>query len=268
MKTALNVRGPLFAVALGITALVFVWRSQGAPPPRPSVPEATGFEESPPNSLDGLSEPFRSPVAGPVAADAIVAPSSAAPVLTLSGVLEKQVLADIGGSGKEKLSTPMTFGQALASKAYNPESKVLTVDEESTLAAVVQRQNGEDLEVVVEHGRVMKAALLRALAAGQVESILLDQAGPGVSSSEANHANTVRSKQRAEMLENRLGKRLVDWAYTVFWGSEPDGVARSNIVWFTKHQEPGVFEVRSRMFALSEQHQAELKQFFADIPRR
>lgn len=112
-------------------------------------------------------------------------------------------------------------------------------------------------------------ALIRAAAAGQIESrevppamMTMDQAEYAQVMEKAR----VASQQMLEVLAVRLGREGVDWSYASTSSSEPDGVSRMNIVWFTRAGEPEVFRQRDEQVALTKRRHEAYLQFFRDLP--
>jgi hypothetical protein len=73
-------------------------------------------------------------------------------------------------------------------------------------------------------------------------------------------------KETMDALTARLGRPLKDWAYSVCGNSEPDGVHRQTVIYFTRTEAPEVFAVRDQNALLWRQQREELRQFFAGLP--
>ncbi|MGE3172376.1 MAG: hypothetical protein AB7O97_07090 [Planctomycetota bacterium] len=197
-----------------------------------------------------------------------MAVSPAQGTLTLSGHLEERVRALDWDSGKrEQLGLP-PVAQLVASRTLNPDGIVLTQQELSSLNDLVMQVRGEFSELMREEGASTKRALLQAISRGAVATIdhdmsplLLDAASMTAYSQRQNE----QQRQLMSELTDRLGKPLVDWAYSQMTSTEPDGRPRTSVIWFTKAQEPEVFEVRERIAASRRREHVAVQEFFAGL---
>lgn len=267
-----RIAAPVVVVLMAAIAITCLWwptkgEADIAPIEEPPDAETPTRNASTPVDSPPKTDPTSIPQPS-VHREAIVAASSSAPSLTLAGAIETMINEAQMGSGRETPFSVMDANKAAADRRFNPERKILSVQEERDLAALVARQNDADLTLMRENGRVTKTAMLRSLEAGRIESLVKVQPSETISRSEADRENELRGKALSEQLNARMGKFLEDWAAGTYYTVEPDGVPRANMVYFTKDQAPEVFEVRDRWKAQDAEHAAALRAFFTAVPRR
>ena len=199
--------------------------------------------------------------------------AAAAPFLTLAGHLEaqyRQMERQPAWSGDaEKMPSTAPAEAVAKSVHFNPAAKSLSQESRAVLQGLVDEFDTKEKYLMAAERKDTLGALIRAAAAGQIESREVPPAMMTMNRAEyarVQEKARVASQQMLEILAVRLGREGVDWSYASTSSSEPDGVSRMNIVWFTRPGEPEVFRQRDEQVALTKQrHEAYLK-FFRDLP--
>ena len=197
-----------------------------------------------------------------------VATSTAMESLTLGGHLESRIRDLPWNTDKVGLSNGMELAQVLVAPDLNPQKKVLSAEQTSELTSLLDKQRQEASQLMSLEGTHGKAALLRAVAAGQFASTEFVNAriGDVAAMAKASRDQREASTRQLDDLTARLGKPLEDWGYSKFSSTKPDGIPRQTIVYYTAAQEPQLFEVRKRLMSTARDHREAVRQFFARIP--
>lgn len=203
----------------------------------------------------------------------VLASTAVASFLTLAGHLEaqyRQMERQPAWSGDATKMPSTAPAEAVAKSVhFNPAAKSLSRESRAVLQGVVDEFDTQEKSLMAAERKDTLGALIRAAAAGQIESrevppamMTMDQADYARVMEKAR----VASQQMLEVLAVRLGREGVDWSYASTSSSEPDGVSRMNIVWFTRAGEPEVFRQRDEQVALTKRRHEAYLQFFRDLP--
>lgn len=201
-----------------------------------------------------------------------VAISSSQPEMTLHGHLVHRVNNLHWGDGKVLNRThgpAHSVSNVIASRDFNPGRKTPTGREAEQLTALVESMRKRYAELATAEEGLRKEAVLRSLAKNNVVSI--ENGRPpsvfGDTNAVTKHTrDSVAAAQRLTAdLEGRLGMRGKDWSYTLMTSTEPDGIARQNLIYFMRAQEPGLFKAREALSRFSEERAAAFREFFARL---
>lgn len=268
-------RGALLVLITALLGAVFAsWLFTGrtAPPVRSSLSRMPSMAATDLQSQTGQDS--AKPDAVSVERRAVgVAATAASPYLTFEGYLSDRLQRALPD---EDQAAPQ-FGEPPAEhvvleKRWNPEGKELTADQFQALCDLLRGQRERDGDFARANRRLTRTALMRAVETGQ---FVVREMAPIVASDPVELARQTQlaatSGQRAQRemmaeLTARHGQPMRDWAYSSCGTSEPDGVARQTIVYFTRGDAPDVFACREEWAAAKKANEAALRQFFASLP--
>lgn len=264
-------------VVAAITATVSAWWLLGSADPAPpgsSTSAAAGRdireprEASPSVQVDPehTSEeplPDRSALPDPIA------DASSQPDLTLTGHLEQRFAAKRWGPG---LYARTQSGHKSAHEVHrsvfaNPDGKRLSAEQWTRLEELVDSCTREREPVYDHLWSLRKEAMIRAARRGNVEA---ESYGRPESMRPAdlrqhNDRGEDASAAVAARLAQRLGVDLAEIRFTTTATSQPDGVSKQVITWFTKDEEPQFFAAEAADRALEERHSRAFREFFRGI---
>ena len=60
-----------------------------------------------------------------------------------------------------------------------------------------------------------------------------------------------------------MGNRNHDWSWSRFSTAEPDGIARTHLIWITRFQEPLVFSLGGKLRNLEAERRQAIRDFIA-----
>jgi hypothetical protein len=192
-----------------------------------------------------------------------LAATAAAPAITLQGAV-RQVLQDFGTGSPG----PSYFdsASAMASPIYNPTGRILTAEQIAELETLVRQLDTRRRDVMKEISVANRDALMRSLDAGRFESIeyvVARDSSDEASVTNAAHENQKRREELSARLGRRLGVRDRDWFCAVVQTHEPDQIARLNVVYYLKEQEPEAVAMRQKIRMVDDEVDAALKGWFA-----
>jgi hypothetical protein len=261
-----------------ITMIACTWWLLDSTGPKPS----TGHASAPSGGQD-LREPRESTLRAQVERDETrtseppdrssprdpVAVTSSQPHLTLSGYLEDRFAAKRWGPG---LYARTQSGHKSAHEVHrsvfaNPDGKRLSAEQWTRLEELVDSCTREREPVYDHLWSLRKEAMIRAARRGNVEA---ESYGRPASMRPAdlrqhNDRGEDASAAVAARLAQRLGVDLAEIRFTTTATSQPDGVSKQVITWFTKDEEPQFFAAEAADRALEERHSRAFREFFRGI---
>lgn len=200
----------------------------------------------------------------------VLARSAAQPIMTLAGHLEQRARAlPWGERGKVQRSPDITLPKALESPLSNPNNKILDIAAQRELAELLAKLDLAYEEQSLEVRRLQKEALIRAIARGNIRSLAdtTQVADPNdiFALAAASQSNSKDMMARMQVLiremETTYGPMMKDWNYSNMTSSEPDGVGRNNIVYWTRAEEPELFQQQDQFGALQKHHWNVVREF-------
>ncbi|MBX3465240.1 MAG: hypothetical protein KF830_18890 [Planctomycetes bacterium] len=204
-----------------------------------------------------------------------VAPTSSAPVLTYEGCLIDRLRKSIKDDypyGMSKPSVASRIERLTQDRSVNPEGKALTPEHTAALRELLQGFDRRADQEEREYWRLTRSALVAAAERGQFlvhEGQVVVADDPQEAARRVTESTEESHRMQKVMmadLESRLGVPMRDWAYSQAATTEPDGIPRLAIVYFTRAQAPEVFANGDRQTELSRQRGHAVRQFFATLP--
>ena len=192
--------------------------------------------------------------------------SASRPVLSFTGFLETHLQSLPWDSDQtEQVGSSLSVDQVVRSHHYNPDGKALSDYDKKELATLIRDYRTERAGQLAHEGVLSKAAFVRAVQVGIYKVVEFGPA-PSWSDPEAMRAYTsgqqAQSKNLLADMAAKLGKPLVDWAYTSISSAEPDGVPRQTVVYFMFRDAPEVFEARRQLDESQSRRDQVLREFF------
>ena len=190
--------------------------------------------------------------------------------LTLAGHLELRARAlRWGEPDRESRKPDISLSKALDSPLSNPNKKSLNADDQRELADLLTELDKVYKSQSLEYSKAMKEVLLRAIARGNIRSLshAIQVADPNdlfaiAAASRSNSDDMMaRMKVAIDELESVYGPMLKDWGYSNMASSEPDGVSRNNIVYWTRAEEPEFFRLHDQFGAMQKRHWGIVRDF-------
>jgi hypothetical protein len=272
-------RSRLVTASLAMLGLVSgaIWLRGGFGPEAVIPGEA---EPSPAESLRvGVEEHGPTPPSAEVAqrvpaSGGDVAGASSEPVLTFQGHLSEFVQRGMRGA-----HGPTSFGsgepsveRVVANKDFNPDGKVLVDAALDTLQELMDTYAERRAMLTAENAQLTRAALVAAVERGQFvtkeqpRSTTVDPQAWVRERREFDKRAKADQQEMMQALTARLGRPMRDWGYSVCATTEPDGIARQSIVYFTRADAADVFRCRDGLTELRVEERDELRRFFASQP--
>lgn len=192
------------------------------------------------------------------------------PSLTLAGHLELRARAlPWGEPGKVQRAPDISLDNALESPMSNPNKKTLELEVQRELAVLLAELDAAYETQSLEYWKAMKEVLLRAIARGNIRSLSHETqvADPNdlfaiAAASRANNRGMMaRMKEAMDELSSTYGPVMKDWGYSDMASSEPDGVSRNNIVYWTRAEEPEFFRLQDQFGAMQKRHWGIVREF-------
>lgn len=192
------------------------------------------------------------------------------PSLTLAGHLELRARAlPWGEPGKVQRAPDISLDNALESPMSNPNKKTLKLEVQRELAVLLAELDAAYETQSLEYWKAMKEVLLRAIARGNIRSLSHETqvADPNdlfaiAAASRANNRGMMaRMKEAMDELSSTYGPVMKDWGYSDMASSEPDGVSRNNIVYWTRAEEPEFFRLQDQFGAMQKRHWGIVRDF-------
>ncbi len=192
------------------------------------------------------------------------------PSLTLAGHLELRARAlPWGEPGKVQRAPDISLDNALESPMSNPNKKTLELEVQRELAVLLAELDAAYETQSLEYWKAMKEVLLRAIARGNIRSLSHETqvADPNdlfaiAAASRANNRGMMaRMKEAMDELSSTYGPVMKDWGYSDMASSEPDGVSRNNIVYWTRAEEPEFFRLQDQFGAMQKRHWGIVRDF-------
>ena len=189
---------------------------------------------------------------------------------TLAGHLELRARAlPWGEPGKVQRTPDISLDKALESPMSNPNKKTLQLEVQRELAVLLAELDVAYETQSLEYWKAMKEVLLRAIARGNIRSLshAIQVADPNdlfaiAAASRSNSDDMMaRMKVAIDELESVYGPMLKDWGYSNMASSEPDGVSRNNIVYWTRAEEPEFFRLHDQFGAMQKRHWGIVRDF-------
>ncbi len=190
--------------------------------------------------------------------------------LTLAGHLELRARAlPWGEPGKVQRTPDISLDKALESPMSNPNKKTLQLEVQRELAVLLAELDVAYETQSLEYWKAMKEVLLRAIARGNIRSLshAIQVADPNdlfaiAAASRSNSDDMMaRMKVAIDELESVYGPMMKDWGYSNMASSEPDGVSRNNIVYWTRAEEPEFFRLHDQFGAMQKRHWGIVRDF-------
>jgi len=190
--------------------------------------------------------------------------------LTLAGHLELRARAlPWGEPGKVQRKPDISLDNALESPMSNPNKKTLQLEVQRELAVLLAELDVAYETQSLEYWKAMKEVLLRAIARGNIRSLshAIQVADPNdlfaiAAASRSNSDDMMaRMKVAIDELESVYGPMMKDWGYSNMASSEPDGVSRNNIVYWTRAEEPEFFRLHDQFGAMQKRHWGIVRDF-------
>jgi len=190
--------------------------------------------------------------------------------LTLAGHLELRARAlPWGEPGKVQRTPDISLDNALESPMSNPNKKTLQLEVQRELAVLLAELDVAYETQSLEYWKAMKEVLLRAIARGNIRSLshAIQVADPNdlfaiAAASRSNSDDMMaRMKVAIDELESVYGPMMKDWGYSNMASSEPDGVSRNNIVYWTRAEEPEFFRLHDQFGAMQKRHWGIVRDF-------
>ena len=190
--------------------------------------------------------------------------------LTLAGHLELRARAlPWGEPGKVQRTPDISLDKALESPMSNPNKKTLQLEVQRELAVLLAELDVAYETQSLEYWKAMKEVLLRAIARGNIRSLshAIQVADPNdlfaiAAASRSNSDDMMaRMKVAIDELESVYGPMMKDWGYSNMASSEPDGVSRNNIVYWTRAEEPEFFRLHDQFGAMQKRHWGVVRDF-------
>jgi hypothetical protein len=259
-------------LSLALVASVVLWTCIGPESaPVPGMPLAsTGPEgERRPGAPADAKSIERRPPPEPIAAAPLVATTAAAPVLTVAGAVESMMRKSPIGTEAEVVhpSPHMRLPDVLRSKRFNPQGQTLSVTQEAQLAQLLADSEKERAGMMRKERAATRAALFLAFERGQLETFESPVVSDRVSMSEAEKAIGEQQTRVFESVSARHGVVMQDWGFSLVVTSEPDGVSRRTIVFYTKQASPEPFVARDEIASMERRRAAAVENFFSQLPR-
>lgn len=275
LRVALPALTTLLLCAIAVSWLVL----RAVPPPAEGAPPLVPAVAS--------AEPVRAEPADlrPVESEGTaVEPDVAAPAATttarqtfeqyLADRLERALSEDADGMSPFGMPSPWwgSAEQVAREKRFNPERKELKSEQLEALSELLREQRERDAELQRENRALTRAAVLQAVRDSRFvvrEQPPIAAANATELARQANLAMAEGQRAQSEMLAELTtlyGEPLRDWAYSACATSEPDGVSRQTVVYFTRPDAPEVFACRDRWSAAHKENDLMLRQFFARLP--
>jgi len=232
-------------------------------PPAPMVTESDAV----PSAASAPTEP--SVATGPSEPIAEVR-TAVQPSLTLAGHLEMRARAlPWGEPGKVQRAPDISLDKALKSPMSNPNKKTLELEVQRELAVLLAELDAAYETQSLEYSKAMKEVLLRAIARGNIRSLshAIQVADPNdlfaiAAASRSNSDDMMaRMKVAIDELESVYGPMMKDWGYSNMASTEPDGVSRNNIVYWTRAEEPEFFRLQDQFGAMQKRHWGVVRDF-------
>ena len=203
------------------------------------------------------------------AEQSVLAPTTAAPTMTLTGVIESKFKDYIATLEKGKQFTDPIRSNPLAlttDKRFNPLGKTLNPQQEKDLFELAASQS-EGLAKATDVARqASHEALWDALKTGQIRTMETILPSATISRTEAAKRNEATGARIMEELSAQHGKWMEDWAAMSIATKEPDGVHRKTSVIYTRHRHPAAFHAKDNLAKLRLDYDEELRQFFNRLP--
>jgi len=268
---------PLWQVGLTLVsaaALIF-WLAMGAGaapcPSSASTPALQASNESPAHHDTTPSASERAtpaPHAPSIATDTtvVVARSAAQPVLTLTAhLIERGMQLPWGEPGKMSRAPNLSRDNTIRDPRINPTGKHLDRTQDLELGKLLGQLDTEYEHLWLQMCAARKAVLLRSIDAGRVESILM--ASPGEPSdifAVSNQAQRALGRQKDAVgeLSRKYGSLMKDWGYADMSTTEPDGICRMNLVYWTRMEEPDFFRLQDACSTMQIEHISRARAFF------
>lgn len=190
--------------------------------------------------------------------------------MTLAGHLEARARAlPWGEPGKTSRQPNITLAYALDSLGTNPNKKALSLDAQRELAALLGVLDAEYEAKWLEMSAVQKEVLLRAITRNNIRSLTHETQMMGsddifaVAAASRTNAKDMMTQLASTMREmsSVLGKQMKDWGYTNMATTEPDGVSRNNIVFWTRAEEPAFFLLQDACSQMEKEHYNRVREF-------
>lgn len=165
-----------------------------------------------------------------------------------------------GGVPKDRLYRTLDNVDDVAKNpAFNPNGKVLAVEQRIELAALVKEQNDASDDTGDVYGEASFQATLRAF---QMDQVVRIEAGRTAAE------NFGKVNEAKELLSQRFGKELKDWRCTQsFRTASGDSSAKSWIAltYYTLHQSPAAFEAAEAVMRVGAEKGPRYRRFFANL---
>lgn len=233
--------------------------AQSAPPAIESKPSDSTVAEQP-----------KAVAANDTSQSNVLARTAAQPIMTLAGHLEQRARAlPWGERGKVQGKPDITLPKALESPLSNPNKKTLDLAAQRELAELLAELDVAYQAQSLEVWKLQKEALIRAIARGNIRSLAeaTQVADPNdiFALAAASQSNSKDMMARMHVLiremETTYGPMTKDWNYSNMTSSEPDGVGRNNIVYWTRAEEPELFRLQDQFGALQKHHWNVVREF-------
>ena len=259
--------------------LSWVWmcstpRPPGDESPATTPPSPTMTASALPSTADPETAPLERsalPEAAPAAPESTQPPAATQQTFA-------QFLADFVQRGLANDSPAVPAGPepsaelAASDPRFNPNHKQLSPDQLEDLRGILRAQVQRQRELELQDRQLTREALKRSVERGLFvtrEQAPLTARDPAELARQA-HALATRSgqdqREMQDILTVRLGQPMRDWAYSACATSQPDGVGRQTIVYFTRRDAPEVFACRDTLLGLRPNNHDELRRFFANLP--
>ena len=200
----------------------------------------------------------------------VVATTVSAPVLTLAGVLEKELSKLPLGKGTWAIvQSPLKSPESvLTDLTCNPNGKLVSPAAYRELALMVEEYSKEAGPLYERAGQLKLDGLIRGIQQGRFVSNA-SKAPDILAPAEASRAMAEGLQQSSSMrqdLEARIGLPATEWRWAETTAAGPDGTPIRALSWFTRRDEPDYFATYEQYQALSDQHRKRLRAFFERQP--
>lgn len=242
---------------------LIVWLTDGLTPSAPPVQPSGGSVTSRP-SIDA-------PQAGPSPSlridrtppNAVVSATPSAPALTLVGHLESLIVSN---EPPKKLPSPASAANWVDGARFNPQRKVLSAPMMAQLDAIAASYNERMLQLLVRDSELSNEACLLAVRQGQIHSAVARTAGAGESPEVVARENAKAVDDIKSDLAGRLGKETVDWSCRQIASRDPDGMLRSHIVYYMRHQAEDHFATKQSLVQLVRDVHRQVRDLIGSAP--
>ena len=255
----------LVATAAVLTILASWQSSEPEVPPLPNSPELPPTPEPEQDSVPVVTQAPVERESAEQANDEGGRPTTPedVPVPTTFKEQLKAVILSMrnhGGVPKERLYRTLDSVDDVAKNpAFNPNGKVLTVEQRIELAALVKELNDAFDDAGDVYGEASFQATLRAF---QMDQVVRIEAGRTAAE------NFRKVNEAKELLSQRFGKELKDWRCTQsFRTASGDSSAKSWIAltYYTVHQSPAAFEAAEAVMRVGAEKGPRYRRFFANL---